>query len=179
MSKNLPRRPRGFTLVELMIVVAVIGIIASLAIPNYLRFSARANRSEMLETVSKMKLFFKSQYDNTGTMSTAATLPASTSSALNPAGDPGTASPWNNKASGWNGFEFPPDGSVRMRYFYTMGAPDAKGNVADVTIQVCGFFGSLGTAKFGCPGSVNGNYLYTEVFHGSGASDPPTEVPPF
>ena len=52
MRQEFRRRDRGFTLVELMIVVGVIGVIASLAIPNYLRFTARSSRSEMLETRS-------------------------------------------------------------------------------------------------------------------------------
>jgi type IV pilus assembly protein PilE len=44
-SKN-KRRVKGFTLLELMISVAVVGILASIAYPSYIDNISRANRSE-------------------------------------------------------------------------------------------------------------------------------------
>ena len=181
MRHNRRRMDRGFTLVELMIVVGIIGMIASLAIPNYLKFTARTQRTEMMETVSKIQLYLKNTYDNVGTMSTSSTVNPSESSAVNPAtlDRVGIAAAWNTTAHGWSDFQFPPEGGVKMRYSYTLGAADASGNVSDVTISVCGSFAGLGANTVICPGSMSGNYLYTEVFHGNGSLDPPTEFPAF
>lgn len=50
------KNQRGFTLVELMIVVAIIGIISSVALPAYQNHSMKARFTELVQATSPIKL---------------------------------------------------------------------------------------------------------------------------
>jgi len=63
---NQPKRVRGFTLIELMIVVAIIGILASIAIPAYQDYTIRAQVVEALALVDEVKPSVRDYYRERG-----------------------------------------------------------------------------------------------------------------
>ena len=61
------RNKKGFTLIELMIVVAIIGILAAIAIPNFLNYQCKAKQSEAkqsLGTIAKNEVSFSAEFDH-------------------------------------------------------------------------------------------------------------------
>ena len=66
-TKHRSRAMRaGFTLVELMIVVAVIGILAAVAYPSYVEYIRQARRADAQSALLELAQFMERRYTTTG-----------------------------------------------------------------------------------------------------------------
>jgi len=85
--------PKGFTLVELMIVVAIIGILAAVAYPSYTQYVQRANRAEARSMLLENAQFLERNYTTANRYDQ-----ASNGTAINDAALPRPQSPENGAA---------------------------------------------------------------------------------
>lgn len=60
------KQSRGFTLVEVMIVVAIVGILASIAYPNYQEFLRSARRADAQAALVELSQFMERRYTASG-----------------------------------------------------------------------------------------------------------------
>ena len=62
----MTQKQQGFTLIELMIVVAIIGILAAIALPAYQDYTARAQASEAVSLTAAAKTGIAEYYQSEG-----------------------------------------------------------------------------------------------------------------
>ena len=143
----LHKRRGGFTLIELMIVVAIIGILAAIAIPNFLRFQLRAKASEGKANLAAIRTAEEGYFSEFGVY---------VGASLNPASVPGNQKvSWGLAPAATHGFNtvgWAPEGNVYYQYGVAVSAAfdtyaaEAQSNLDnDTQMNTWGYVKSVGS----------------------------------
>jgi type IV pilus assembly protein PilA len=107
--RKLHTRKGGFTLIELMIVVAIIGILAAIAIPNFLMFQLRSKTGEAKTNLAGIRTAEEGYFAEFGSYVPAVAVTPAPGSQKNPWPAPGLAGGFDTL--GWG-----PEGQVFFQY---------------------------------------------------------------
>ena len=125
MKRSMKKVLAGFTLVELMIVVVILGILAAVAIPAFTRYVKRSKTSEATGNISKIyqgevSYFNQSSEQSVASFASAVATPSDTPSASKFPAQP-TAFTGD---SGWSAIGFSVDSPLYYAYSATASATD-------------------------------------------------------
>ncbi len=142
---------KGFTLIELMIVVAIIGILAAVAIPQYQDYTARTQVSRVVGEINALKSNAESIFNSGGVVAGADDVTVTPRQI----GIGWTGSNLVDQTRGTSGLVITDGGQADMSFDVVMGT-DASGAVSGVTITVSRSTAGAWSCEITGGGSVSG-----------------------
>jgi type IV pilus assembly protein PilA len=150
-SLSLLGNSSGFTLVELMVVVAIIGILAAVAIPNYQKYQAKARQSEAKIALASIftaeKSFSSENGSYTACLTEAGFVPEGATRYYTIGFTNAVATPLNCG----------PAGGVACNYFQYAGSASAGAPCTSTDVAYQGVVGGPGTTHIAYGASVKQN----------------------
>jgi type IV pilus assembly protein PilA len=158
-----PLRTDGFTMIEMMLVVGIIGLLAAVAIPNFLVYQSKARRSEAYANLAEIVRSQKSFQAERDTFFEAA-VPMPDWDAYGGLGT--TKMPWDAASiAAFNELGWIPEG--RVFYGYAINTGTAQGCDA-----ACGPPATSECFTASAMGDVDGDTFVSEVMYVQPARDP-------
>lgn len=138
---NMKRVQKGFTLIELMIVIAIVGILAAVALPAYQDYTIRARISEPLALLGEAKTSMTEYYIANGILP-----PDATAAGIRTAIGTDLVSTMGINAAG--------------DILVTLTGHPSLGPAADASIKFSNMGTASGTIVYKCvPGTITPKYL--------------------
>lgn len=128
-SSDLTARSSGFTLIEMMVVVAIIGILASVAIPAFQKYRLRTKTAEVKTNLAAIMLVEEAYFSEFAVYVAADPEPVAV---------PGTsAATFNNVTTEFGTLGFAPEGKVYFSYGVAL-STDLSGYTIDAGADIDG-----------------------------------------
>lgn len=162
--RKLRKDSKGFTLIELMIVVAIIGILAAIAIPNFLRFQLKSKTAEAKTNIGAIKITQEAWKAENDFYANCVANPVAVTAT-------GAKQAWvlGGATTGWPEVGYQPSSTVYYQYQVATGGVANTAIVGGIAIGSAGTEMAIGAVSDLDADKANGEFGYATDTNNTGA----------